>query len=146
MSNTITIELCKEDRERLDLLSSAIIALGGELKNFFGSDEVAYATGGVLANELAEPQEVPKAEPPEITHPAEEVTAQPDPEPAVAPEPELPKYTKENILAKVQSLAGPNNPKRDAAKAIVKKYGAKVSDIPEDKYTEVMAQLIALEG
>ena len=57
MSNTITIELCKEDRERLDLLSSAIIALGGELKNFFGSDEVAYATGGVLANELAEPQD-----------------------------------------------------------------------------------------
>lgn len=72
-------------------------------------------------------------------------------EPLAAPwepvaEPEQPKqYTKDDILRMVQGLAGPTSVKREQAKAIVKRYATKVSDIPADKYTEVMDQLKELQ-
>ena len=133
MSNHITIELCQEDRERLDLLSSAIISLGDLLLK--GQVPAAAAQPAEKVEEVHE-------------HPIDAVSPHGEPEPVAQPEPEpeQPKYTKEDVLAKVQSLAGPNNPKREAAKAIVKIYGAKVSDIPADKYAEVMAKLAELEG
>ena len=43
-------------------------------------------------------------------------------------------------------MAGPGNPKRERAKAIVTSYGKKVSDIPADKRNEAMQRLIELEG
>ena len=127
MSNCITIELCQEDRERLDLLASILINLGGELKKH----EPVTMTQDLKAA-------------PESEHPVDAVVPHADPEPVA--ETELPRYTKDDVLAKVQKLAAPNNPKREQAKAIVKSYGAKVSDIPADKYAEVMAKLIELEG
>lgn len=143
MSNTITVitELCPEDRKRIDELIGLAGLIVSEMKN-----RQAPLTVLGVPETAAEPQETPEQTAPEINHPADVVSPHGEPEPAAVPEPELPKYTKEDILAKVQSLAGPNNLKRDAAKAIVKGYGAKVSDIPEDKYTEVMMKLIALEG
>lgn len=120
MSNiNITVELCQEDRKRID-----------ELIGFAG----LLVTGTKPA--------------PEINHPADILPPHGDPEPAAEPaaEPELPKYTKDDIQAKVRKLAAPGSSKRLEAKAIVQEYAAKVSDIPEDKYTEVMMKLIALEG
>ena len=66
-------------------------------------------------------------------------------------EPEVPTYTREDIQALVQTLAGPKsaeNPyggKRAATRAIVKKYAEKVGNIPEDKFAEVMEQLLELK-
>lgn len=142
MSNTVTIitELCPEDRKRIDELIAFAGLIASEMKGHGAQ---------VCAEAEEEPQEAPRPLNPDVImpqHPADVLPPHGEPEPAATPEPELPKYTKEDILAKVQSLAGPNNPKREQAKAIVKSYGAKVSDIPADKYTEVMMQLIALEG
>jgi hypothetical protein len=140
----ITVELCKEDRQRLD---SIIELLGGMKPNCHNCTETALRVMGENLKHVqttAEPQEAPEQSVPEINHPADVLPPHGDPEPVAEPEP--PKFTKADILAKVQKLAGPNNPKREQAKAIVKSYGAKVSDIPEDKYAEVMDKLTALEG
>lgn len=141
MSNTITIELCAEDRKRIDELIAFAGLIASEQKN----------RGPVITPEAATaPQEAPEQPAPEINHPADILPPHGEPEPAAAPEPiaepELPKYTKDDIQAKVRKLAAPGSSKRLEAKAIVQEYAAKVSDIPEDKYTEVMMKLIALEG
>ena len=84
----------------------------------------------------------------ETGRPVDDVSPHGEPEPAAAPEqPEAPKYTKADVQALVQKLAAPTSPehKRTGAKAIVKSYGAKVSDIPEAKYAEVMDKLTALD-
>ena len=130
--NRIIIELCQEDRDRLDLLNSTLIALGGELTK--------HAPVTMSMDLGVKPAE---------EHPVDAVVPHADPEPAADPEPVPEKVytvTKADIMAKVQALAAPNNPKREQAKAIVKSYGAKVSDIPEDKYDEVMTKLVELEG
>lgn len=135
MSNTITIELCAEDRKRLDEL----IAFAGLIASEMKSNSAP----------VIEPSKPLKVVTPAEEHPVDAVSPHGEPEPVAAPaadpEPELPKYSKDDILAKVQSLAGPNNPKREKAKAIVKRYGTKISDIPEDKYGEVMTELLELE-
>ena len=126
MSNHITIELCAEDRKRIDEL----IAFAGMIAA--GMNRHNMADVPVFTQEPAE------------EHPVDAVVPHELPEPVA--EPEQPKYTKADILAKVQKLAQPNSPKRAEAKAIVQGYAAKVSDIPEDKYNEVMAKLAELEG
>ena len=121
MSNTITIELCAADRKRIDELIDFAGLIVGEMKG--NKPDLSI---------------VPPAAPAE-EHPVDAVA------PHGEPEPELPQYTKEDVMAKVQKLAAPNSPKREQAKTIVKSYGAKVSDIPEDKYAEVMTKLAELE-
>jgi len=126
MSNTITIELCKEDRQRIDEL-------------------IAFA--GLIASEMKsrpQLQLLDKPVTPAEEHPADDDLPWETTEPAA--EPEQPKYTTADILAKVQTMAGPGNPKRERAKAIVQSYGKKVSDIPEDKRNEAMQRLIELEA
>ena len=137
MSNNITVvvELSQADRDRLDNIISLLQQ--------------------TPTRPLSEPQNEDEAVTPEMTQ------GEPDaPAPALPVEPAVESatgvtgpdgapgiiYTKEQVLAKVQSMAGPNNPKREQVKAIVRMYGVKVSDIPEDKYTEVMEKLIELEG
>lgn len=150
MSNTITIELCKEDRQRLDEL----IAFAGLIASEQKSRGVPVGNElKAVAEEAEEPQEPPRPLNPDVImpqHPADILPPHGEPEPAAAPEPiaepELPKYTKDDIQAKVRKLAAPGSSKRLEVKAIVQEYAAKVSDIPEDKYTEVMMKLIALEG
>lgn len=146
MSNTITVitQLCEEDRKRINELIGFAGLIASEMK--------AHGPAIVQTADAkpAEPQEAPEQPAPEISHPADVLPPHGEPEPAAAPEPvaepELPKYTKADILAKVQKLAQPGSPKRAEAKAIIQSYAAKVSDIPDDKFTEVMLKLIALEG
>lgn len=127
MSNRITIELCAEDRQRIDEL-------------------IAFA--GLIASEMKS-NPAPIATPAE-EHPVDAVVPHGEPEPVddpeAAPAEKVYKVTKADIMAKVQALAAPNNPKREQAKAIIKSYGAKVSDIPEELYDEVMDKLVELEG
>lgn len=86
------------------------------------------------------PADTPEPPAPETVPPAEESPAQATPEAE-----EAPTYTPDEVLALVQKLAAPDNPKRKRAKAIVKSYAAKVSAIPADKYAEIMDKLTALE-
>lgn len=129
MSNHITIELCAEDRKRIDELIAFAGMIASEMKS--KPNHMELAPDGTITVTHEE-------------HPVDAVVPHELPEPVA--EPEQPKYTKADILAKVQKLAQPNSPKRAEAKAIVQSYAAKVSDIPEDKYNEVMAKLAELEG
>jgi hypothetical protein len=137
MSNIITFELCQEDRKRLDdLIASADIIIG-EMQARRPLQMQKIDETGIYFGTAAEGHPDPVGAPGEPGEPG-----QPEP----VEEPEQPKYTKEDVQAKVQKLAKPGNPKREQAKAIVKSYAAKVSDIPEDKFPEVMAKLAELEG
>lgn len=152
MSNAInlTVELGPESQAKLDKI---LAALEGLRPNCHSCTETALHIMGenLKACHEAEPAETDTAptnaaEPVtlETAHPVDEVSPHGEPEPAE--QPAAPKYTKADVLAMVQKLAAPNSPKREQAKAIIKSYGAKVSDVPEDKYPEVMDKLTKLAG
>ena len=126
--STITIELCQEDRERLDKILAALENLGQPM-------QVNELTGAI---EPAEPTEPAPIEAPEGF---EEIPEEPAPAPAPG---EAPKYTKADIQSRVVKLSAAG--KKDAVRKIVNQYGAKVSDIPEAAYAEVWAKLDNLEG
>lgn len=124
----LTIELCADDRARLDKILDALNGL--QQPNCHSCVETAVGMTKGLA-ELAEK--------------AVASDTATDPEPVGQPETVEPKYTKADILALVQRLAAPTSKKREQAKAIVKEYAVKVSAIPADKYDEVMGKLIELD-
>lgn len=137
MSNTITIELCEEDRARLDHinvnLTELIMRVMGNQAPDMG--EVLQKAAPELAEKLAaqhpaaDPfKELPKAEP----------------VPFEQPKPEAPQYKLEDIQTKVVALSASG--KKAEVREIVKSYAEKVSAIPADKFGEVMAKLIGLEG
>lgn len=124
--NTITIELCQEDRNRLDTL----IAIGLELAD----------------KRPQKPAEATQTPPPETTHPEPENTAQGTQEATAAGK--LGDAGNEKLLSAVQqkvvklSAAG----KKAAVREIVQRYAAKVSDLPAGEYDTIMDALTALEG
>ena len=132
MSNHITIELCKEDRKRLD----EVVGLLGLLV----SDKYDRKTALAAFDNCVEQAPVNE-------HPVDEVSPHAVPDPAEQPEPVAEpevaeaNYTKADVQALVLKLAAPGTGKKDAVKAIVNEYAKKVSDIPEEKLNEVMAKL-----
>lgn len=143
MSNPNTInlvvELGPESQAKLDKILAALEGIGHHNCASCVESAVSMTKDLAAAAEAAEQPKAPEQPAQEISHPVEQPAPAADPAPAE--EPEQPKYTKADVLALVQKLAAPNSPKREAAKAIVKSYGAKVSDIPADKYGEVMEKL-----
>lgn len=124
-SNIITIELSEDDRDRLDRLADMLEQLGA----------------------LQPPKtDFKRMNLPPISEEQKEAIFfdKPEPTPAVE-EPEPRKYTAAEIQLKVQKLAAPASGKRDAVRQIVKDYADRVSEIPEDKFAEVMERLTALE-
>lgn len=143
MSNTITIELCAEDRARLDHinvnLTELIMRVMGNPAPDMG--EVLQKAAPELAEKLAaqhpvaDPfKELPKAEPVPFEQEAPKQEA-----PKAAPQ-----YKLEDIQQKVVALSA--NGKKAEVREIVKSYAEKVSAIPADKFGEVMAKLTGLEG
>ena len=127
MSNHITIEFCKEDRQRIDEL----IGLAG------------WITGALKDLAAAQPAE------PAAAHPVDAVVpfsmAQADDGTVMLVKNDQPadeaNYTKDDIQALVMKLAAPGTGKKEAVKAIVNEYAPRISGIPEDKINEVMAKL-----
>jgi predicted transcriptional regulator len=161
MSNIITIELCAEDRARLDRLAealerkacekcvSAALEVIGNEKQPTETDPVQQAFADVLAKANT-PTEKPTeatgastAEAAPIDHPAEEDL----PDEADAPAEEAkPTVTQDQLQQKVMQLAAANNGALKAkVREIVNAYAKKVSDVPEDKRAEVWDKLTALE-
>lgn len=144
--NNITIELCKEDRDRLD----SIIALLERATSSVVVDAIVdepiveledYDTpkgdeipGQVHMSELVAemPQEAPEPVEEEQTPPETETTQN---EPTVS---------KQDILQKVIALCGAG--KKAEAKDIITTYADSVSDLPEETLDEVWDKLTALEG
>lgn len=135
MANTITIELCAEDRARLDRLTDFLIKRIEQVDELYGKEmpsRTAKETTEEKPTETTQPEPTPAAE-------AEPVKTDSN-EPTKA-EPEV---TIEDIRGKVLELTGAG--KREQVSAIIKDYAEKVSSIPVDKRAEVLEKLNKLEG
>lgn len=139
MSNTITIELCAEDRARLDHINVSLTEL---IMRVMGNQ--APDMGEVLQKAAPELAEKLAAQHP-VADPFKELPkAEPVPFEQEAPKQEAPQYKLEDIQQKVVALSASG--KKAEVREIVKSYAEKVSAIPADKFGEVMAKLIGLEG
>lgn len=123
--NSITIELCAEDRARLDAILAALTNAGQNVPT-------------------AESQPTQEAEKPEAeeTKPAEAEA------PAEAAEPAIKvvhTVSRADFESKVRQLLKDVDIKAKV-KEIVTDYAARVSDVPEDKLAEAYGRLTALEG
>lgn len=146
MSNHITIELCAEDRARIDRLAAALEAL--QPQTIHADDPIQKALAEQVAKSEKTPKQSPvetaggaKTETPATPQPEAETTATEDPAPVAE---EKPAPTTAELQQKVIALV--NKGKKAEVAAIVKSYAATVSGIPEDKRVECMDKLNALEG
>lgn len=142
MSNIITIELCQEDRDRLDgisvLLANLIDILGTQ------RPKVSTPKKATPADAPTASQEQTKEPTPATTQPAEETPA---PVTEAAPVEEAkPTVTLAQIQQKVVQLAAADGgAKKAKVRDIVKAYAPQVSELPEDKWGEIWDKLTALE-
>ena len=146
---TVTVELCQEDRVRLDKILEALTTnvagyVVGQLDQYItGKQTRSIAPGVAAAPAPVEAEPVIEPQPTEDTTPVEEPVEVKD-TPAAEPEPTQPTVTQADVPKKVVALSAAG--KKDAVKEIVQKYAPRVSAIPEDKLAEVWQQLTALEG
>lgn len=132
--NTITIELCAEDRERLDRIYEALTQRQTDLE--YVMNKKFDHLGSLLENMELNAMEAAPAAVLEVV--------KPEPEEAPAEKPEAPKVKVEDVQQKVVALSAAG--KKAEVRDIVKAYADKVSAIPEDKLAEVMQKLSALGG
>lgn len=129
--NHITIELCAEDRARLDRIAALL--------------EGKSCTCKPVKAE-------PKTEPAVTEEVGRPTSTQPEPKKATTPEPvtqapkdeDVPPVSLSDIQALVVKLATTGG-KKVEARAVVTKYAARVTEIPEDKYVAVYDELKKLE-
>lgn len=137
--NKIIIELCAEDRARLDNILAAL------QKSPLERAGAAISEMGKAAKAMAGKVNAPTQETPA---PAEELPFEPEPEKQAEPEPEpeetVPEVTAAELQSKVVKLVHAG--KKDEARAIITEYAANVSAIPAEKRAEVLARLNKLEG
>lgn len=143
MSNCITIELCAEDRARIDRLTAALE--NSTPKCDTCAKSVAEGVAKFVAEQApaqspVQPAEATEAETPATPQPEEEVATTAEPAPVAE---EKPVPTVAELQQKVIALV--NKGKKAAVSAIVKSYAATVSGIPEDKRAECMSKLNELE-
>ena len=117
MSNNITIELCAEDRARLDRLAVALEAL-------------QFETPKEPKSEL---QEFPA---PPVTPPAED-------DDNISPTPNV---DHAQLMAKVIELSAKDVKLKAQVRDIVLAYAPRVKAVPEDKLDECYEKIVALEG
>ena len=144
--NNITIELCTEDRARLDRLTAA-------LENQATVKNVCTCKTDVLPEQMSIDVDAltPRAEAPQ-----KPTDAQDEPTPTTAPteeekptEAKKPSISLEQIQQKVMQLAAANGGvKKAKVRDIISTYGTKVSDLKEqpEKWDEVWQKLTALES
>lgn len=143
---TITAELCKDDRVRLDELANRIdtlIAVGLELckKNVYEVQPLAPAE---TQQNDAEAANTPANESVEL----EGQVSLDEVVPAASGK--LGDKGNEKLFSAVQQkvvkLSAAGKESKAAVREIVQKFATKVSDIPAEEYDTVMEQLAALEG
>lgn len=156
--NNITIELCKEDRARLDRLAEAleklqpvemgvplidgdlIVKAHARLNEIHGDPEAV--TVDVSVDVPTVPQEATEEKVEELAPQADETGTD---EPTAK---EVPVVTLEQIQQKVVQLAAMDGGKKKArVREIINTYGTKVSDLKDmpEKWNEVWDKLTALE-
>lgn len=146
MSNTITIELCAEDRTRLDKILEALTSRNcQDCANSVAKYVAAEVSHAAEEHPVVDPFPAPAPEPEAPTTP-EPVEAPTTPEPVEEPEAEeaAPTVSQSDVQKLVVELSAAG--KKDQVREIVTKYAARVSAIPEDKLAEVWNKLNELEG
>ena len=140
MSNTITIELCAEDRARLDKIIEGLSNLTAPAITIVPQKVEAPV------EETTVPQEATETHTDENVTSAEEVASQPEPVEDI-PTQMKPLVTHDMIRQKVTQLMASGDPqKKDATRNIVKAYANNVTSLPQDKWPEIWEKLTALEG
>lgn len=129
ITDPIPVQLCEEDRHRLDAIIVHLTLIGNYLKD---SGTPFQVPAGF------EPQEVL---PGQVSF--DELPAEPEKAPWAEAEPAL-EVKQSDIQKKVVDLSAAG--KKDQVREIIKAYADRVSAIPEDKYSEVWTKLTALEG
>lgn len=125
--NTVTIELCKEDRQRIDELIAFAGLIVSEMKS--------RPTG--IQGELLQ-AEVSIGLPVEGAAHLEPVQIE---DPAPAPAPEVKTVSLAEFQKAVTQAVAKGPKQKEAARAIINKYASSVSEVPEDKRAEAMAEL-----
>jgi hypothetical protein len=155
MNNIITVELCAEDRARLDRLAAALEGKACDKcvasaltwsEQQRGQEAPAQETtkAEAPAESTTEATGATEAAAPPVTQPEEETATAAEDAPVEATEPTV---TLEQIQQKVVQLAaGFNGSKKAAVREIINTYAKKVADLPEDKWAEVWGKLTALES
>lgn len=133
--NTITIELCTEDRARLDAILAALsgrpdCAQCAQISAAYAQELRAGRAPQEDAHPVADPFPTPEAEEP--TAPQEEPQKQEEEEPVT-----------HDDIRNVFMNAGENQAK---VRAVIQRYAKKISDIPADKLFDVMLELEAVNG
>lgn len=156
---TVTIELCAEDRARLDTLIEKLSTRPDCERCAQGITHYVAATVaagvGPTTSPTAPASTSPTAAPTSAQKNAEETAAPAAPaasladlhpveEPTPFDEPAVPTVSRSDIQGKVVQLSAAG--KKPQVREIVQKYAPKISDIPEDKLGAVWAELTALEG
>ena len=143
----VTVELCQEDRKRLDELIAFAGIIVGELKTN-NAPIIMEQKVEAPAEEPTAPQEAPNLEVVESDHPVDAVPPHAEPqdvEPAEAPKPTV---TLDQIRQKITVLMAAGGDKKTGARDIVKSYAPNVTGLKEheDKWPEIWDKLTALEG
>jgi hypothetical protein len=141
--NNITIELCKEDRERLDRIADLL----EKVTQPIDLAQLTCTSGNVTVNleggknPAEQPQEVAETENQETTYIKEET--QPEAQETPENEESAPTVSRDEIRQLVVSKS--NAGKKAEVKDIINLYANCVSGIPEAKLDEVHGLLTALE-
>lgn len=129
--NTITIELCKEDRQRLDEVIAFLGLIAGELKSRPTEGEMQEVIQEATGSE--HPADAPTTH---LEPPAEDL-----PWTTEAPASEVKPVSFAEFQKAVTQAVAKGPKQKAAAKQIVNEYAPSVSEVPEDKRAEVMARL-----
>ena len=154
MSNKITIELCEEDRARIDRLIAAVekrtVQVESALEQRYSiktegqkDDPVQKALADALdraSKTLESNAEATGEETPTITPQTDEKPTREETEPT-AP---IKTVTRAELGAKVREMMTKGF--KEQTKEIVKSYAPTVPEVPEDKVAECYAKLVKLEG
>ncbi len=133
MSNTITIELCAEDRARLDRLAEAL-----ERK---ACDKCVTAAIQLVKNEQEPVVVETQTEITPVVEPLmEEKPTEKDPEPQTP----VRTVARAELRAKVIDLSAKGL--KDQVRDVVKSFAETVKDVPDEKLAECYDRLVALEG
>jgi hypothetical protein len=143
--NVITIELCAEDRARLDRLAAALEKASPDCAACARS--VAEGVAKFVANaELPatcpdNATETADVDPAPVAHPADDVAPWEDPAPVTAPKAEvsLSEFQKALSLRCAES-----DTMRAKVRALLHEYAEAASKVPADKRAEVLDRLAAL--
>lgn len=148
----VTVNLCAEDRARLDKIIDLLSARASEeLKSGTEAkpqDDIQKKLAEVVASVSTETVEnaTEEAETPTPENPTEPINeAQPEPiEATQAEEPKKPSVTMQMLTNKAITLSAAGM--KDQVRDIVHQYAKTVTSLPEDKWDEVYEKLNALEG